>query len=911
VARIDAIEQSCVQLPEDHGIIFPGGYYLQSGDYKVFDGEDTSDLQFERAIRSPNGEDVLYVFHHAEEGSYLLFPYNLIRKEVQNPIHCHGWTLFDDGTMVVFRSVSPEPTRVHPMQIWATPFTSDEYAAQEPTVDSFLGKVGNAELVRGISDTLSVVRLISEQTPSRRIYEGLVGTTTRVQDAYYWLDNAAVGDLLATLKGVRENAELIIDEFEKVVALRSQATRAIEEAEEAKRVLERDLRPENWRTVEPFMKALTALRTQRGHLITLKEMRYVDRSRLDELEGEMVEHFDRVSREAVEFLLRDEALDPITGKLDELLAKIEALVKTSELPPLAEELEATSDGLNVLTEIMGTLEVDDPTKRTAVLEGISEVFGHLNRVRATLSSKKNELLEAEGKAEFAAQFRLFSQSVSNALALCDTPEACDEQLSRLMLQLEELEGRFSEFDVFLAELTEKRDEVYEAFDSKRQTLVDARQRRAKNLWNAAERILQSIQRRSRTFESADQLNAYFASDSMVMKLRQLSEQLLELGDSVKSDEIEAKLKAARQDAMRGLRDRLDLFEDGADVVKLGKHRFNVNTRALELTLVPGDEGMFLHLTGTDFHELVDDEAFMATRPFWQQQLVSESEDVYRGEYLAACMLADAEEGRKGLTLELLQERAREESGLLATVRGYSNDLYDEGYERGLHDADTAAILAGLIELRATAGLLRFAPDPRAWGCLFWANLRDEASRERWRRRGHSLGRLRAAIGSTPAGAVLAKELSQAIGAYLEEERLCCSEGSLALARAYLVEELAADQPRFVTSQEAQALVEAFRAQLTTLGQRSAFEDDQHALEGRVVERLGLARAWLGAFLATLNEDERLRRQPVLLEAAVLLVTEGALERDVSAARLAKDVTGLLGQHKQIDGRTLHASRSAS
>ncbi|MBU1819663.1 MAG: DNA repair ATPase, partial [Gammaproteobacteria bacterium] len=34
VVRIDAIGASCMQLPEDHGIIFPGGYYLQSGEHK-------------------------------------------------------------------------------------------------------------------------------------------------------------------------------------------------------------------------------------------------------------------------------------------------------------------------------------------------------------------------------------------------------------------------------------------------------------------------------------------------------------------------------------------------------------------------------------------------------------------------------------------------------------------------------------------------------------------------------------------------------------------------------------------------------------------------------------------------------------------------------------------------------------
>ena len=35
--RLDAIVQACIQLPEDHGIIFPGGYYLQNGEHKAFD----------------------------------------------------------------------------------------------------------------------------------------------------------------------------------------------------------------------------------------------------------------------------------------------------------------------------------------------------------------------------------------------------------------------------------------------------------------------------------------------------------------------------------------------------------------------------------------------------------------------------------------------------------------------------------------------------------------------------------------------------------------------------------------------------------------------------------------------------------------------------------------------------------
>jgi hypothetical protein len=110
VRRLDAIGQACIQLPEDHGIIFPGGYYLQSGETKTFDN-DIEDLRFDRVIRSPNGEDVLYVFYHEHDGRYLLLPYNLIRKEVQTPLEVNGYTLFDDGKMIILRA-QPEPTRL-------------------------------------------------------------------------------------------------------------------------------------------------------------------------------------------------------------------------------------------------------------------------------------------------------------------------------------------------------------------------------------------------------------------------------------------------------------------------------------------------------------------------------------------------------------------------------------------------------------------------------------------------------------------------------------------------------------------------------------------------------------------------------------------------------------------------------
>ncbi|GEN10490.1 ATPase family associated with various cellular activities (AAA) [Myxococcus fulvus] len=902
VVRIDAIGQACIRLPEDQGIIFPGGYYLQTGDYKVFDGEATGEgMEFKKVIRSPNGEDVLYVFHQREAGRYLLFPYNLVRKEVQNPLVCNGYSLFGDGGLVVFRETSADPTRVHPMQVWQTPFVSDEHAAATPAAPGYLGKVGNAELVRGISDSLTLQRIAKTEKPSRRTYEDLVAAATRALDAYYWLGHAETG-LQEPIETLRRTSELIIDEFEKVLALQKRATEALAEAEKAQAKLLARVRPELLTTAEEFMLVLAELRQQRGHLITLKDIRYMDLGRVDALEKAVVEASDSTSTACVEFLQKGEALQPLAARLDELLAKLEPVQTTVELQPLGEDIEKTAQGLTVLGEVVGGLQVGDPLARARILEGISELFGRLNRVRASLAAKRKELSGREKRAEFGAQFKLLGQAIENALAQADVPEKCDEGLSRLTVQLEELEGRFGEFDEFLGQITQKREELLEAFGARKQTLVDERQRRAQSIFGAAERILQGVQRRSKAFKSDDELNAYFATDAMILKLRQLSEQLMALQDSVRSDEVQSRLKSAKQDALRALRDKQDLFADGDNVIKLGTYRFNVNTQPLDLTLVPRDGALYLQLTGSDYAQKLEDPALLEQKDLWDQHLVSETREVYRAEYLAACILSDAEEGKGGLSLTGLHAAVMGGT-LLEPVRAYAADRFDEGYERGVHDVDAAAVLEKLLALHQGAGLLRFAPAPRALAALYWAFDTEEAARALLHRRARSLARLRQTFSAAGGLHELGMALGEAVGAFLKAQGLSHSPAEARLAGGYLVEELAVERPRFTTSGEALVLRDAFLAQLERQGTRTAFEEDLRGLEKDLASRLDIARAWVQAWLAQRDGGPG-DSGYFVLETAVLLLTERKLDREPAGALTAAEVTGLLGSHPRIQDRKL-------
>ena len=373
VRRIDAIGQSCRQLPEDHGIIFPGGFYLELGDGKVFDG-NVEGLELYRVVKSPNGEDVLYIYHRRDNGLYQLLSYNLIRKEVAPPIAAHGVSLFQDGTLLVFKATSEEPSRVHPVQIWRTPFTSLEHAAQASTDGSYLSKVGNAELVRGISESYSIAKMAQKAELSRSIYEELIRASERSVDAYYWLGSSEAFDLKSAMSEVKKTAELVIDELEKVLAMRKRAADAIIQAQKEREELTRKVRPEDMRVVEDFMSALTTLRAQRGHLVSLREIRYIDLASVEKIEKATIEDQERVSRACVVFLSGDDALVPVSTKLDELDGAIAGVQKTVDARPLSDELDRVGTGLSVLSEVVAGLEVDDPVQRARILENIGDVF---------------------------------------------------------------------------------------------------------------------------------------------------------------------------------------------------------------------------------------------------------------------------------------------------------------------------------------------------------------------------------------------------------------------------------------------------------------------------------------------------------------------------------------------------------
>ena len=97
--------------------------------------------------------------------------------------------------MVIFNE--RRATRIHPMQVWLTPFCFDEYAAAYR--QRLLNKIGNAELVRGISELLSLAAEISPGRCRCSATRCWCRATRRMFEAHHWIADTQAGDFAPLL----------------------------------------------------------------------------------------------------------------------------------------------------------------------------------------------------------------------------------------------------------------------------------------------------------------------------------------------------------------------------------------------------------------------------------------------------------------------------------------------------------------------------------------------------------------------------------------------------------------------------------------------------------------------------------------------------------------------------------------
>ncbi len=891
--RVDGLAEAAILLPENHGLIFPRGSYLNDGTLQELDTRQ-ADMLFERRYPAPNGEDFLFVFYNRADGVYVLLQYNLIEQVLAPPLVCNGFSIFDDGRLLCFR-VEELAQKHHMVQIWRTPFMVDMPVATEQS-DSPLLKIGNREIVRCMAECHELYGLTQKEEIYADLYLDITRKGGDIRDAYFWLEQVEAGAIIKHIDGIRSAAEAAIDEYDKLRAVKADTSQKFNEFRSEVEEFLTTSAAQRPGSIEEFVAALAQVRALRGRAAAVAELPHCDVEAVEQLDAAIRAHGEELAHGCVEFLLRDDALDGYRARIEVLDGETAQARKAADLiEPLA-SLDQLSTDLEMLIDVVVNLDIEDSTQSTRIVESISAQFTDINRVRAGMRSRRSDLARGEGEAEFRAQLNLIQQSLLNYLELADTPVRCDEFTTKLLIQIEELEARFADFDGFLDELGLKRDDVYNAFEQKKVALTEKLNKRALALTRSAERILGGIRERLSRFGKADEIFAWFSTDQMVAKVRDISQSLREeLGDSTRADDLWTRLNTLREDALRNLKDADELFVDGPDRVKFGRQIFSVVNDKPHLSLVVRDDEDYFHVGGTQYFLPVHDEELNALRDVRDQEIAFENNHVYRAEYLAFEIWDGY--GAPGL-LEAVDGRALDEASL-SFVQHHLNKKPSDAYVKGVHDHDAAKILAALLTIESQAGLLAWRDADRALAWCYHVDRGRDESLQSLNEQIEAMRVVRTLYELPYESRYVVDRLEREIARYCDDSDFALDADTHAAAE-YLFNVLTRNQARegvegFVLNARARDMAAAFREAMRVSPKPRAFEESLQGRESAAL-RLRIALIWLNARREGPNSAAN------AVDAALLLSVPEGMESAFTFGELETRVTvdGLHGRHVRVE-----------
>ena len=901
--RVDAAGVASRLLPGGEGIVFPGGFHLTSTGTRVFD-VDVDGLQFEDLVAAPNGEDVLYVFHRRTNGEYLLMPYNLVKRQVAQVITAHGFATFSDGSMVIFRdqATDADPAKIHPIQWWRTPFADTDHVPDAGDDNPWMQRVGNAALVAGLGDVYDVVRLSRDEKPTARSWEGLASATRRAMDQHLWFVDAEADGLQAAATEVLTTSGQLLDEHKLVERKRSSARATLAAAEASVRQVLNGISTAS--TPDQVVGALGQLRRARGEMSVVADTDSIDTSRVEELIGELDAGVAELSERAVDVLSRPGAFSSLESEIAAADAAVADAATSAQLDEIGERLDAIGNDLDAVVDTVSALEGGDPTVRTAIVRSVSDVTGSSNRVKAQLDSKRRNLGAVEAEAAFDAELALVEQTLNGSVSGATTPDECDAVLARLLVTIERLESRYGDDPEASASIAEVRSTAHEVVGERRTALLDERNRRATRIVDAASRLLDTVTRRASEFSDDKEIAAFFATDQLTSRVRELADELESLDDAGRAAEVRGGLRDAAEEARRRIRDKAALVADDGAVV-LGGVRLAQNNQPFEMVLSSrsderGNDTVAATITGTDFAVDVSRE-LEGFGDLLGRSFPSETRNVSRSEYLAWAVLESMTARPGGLT-ELLTATANP-AKMNELCQAEAERRHGDGYQRGVHDQDAARILTAVMPALEAEPLLRFTGTVRGLARLWLSHLDDERV-SGWVAKSKAADTAVQRLGATGPAQRLAEDARYEIEQFVsnssapEAHRAVFGPVQIDRAASYLVDELAVG-PEVIASSTAAALVAELQNDLG----KDGVAELQVALasEPDPVERFVLAQDWVTAYVVA--DESRADRRFDIAEAAAMLATPDLAIRTVNQGG-SISVTGLVADHPRIDNGEL-------
>ncbi|RYD64810.1 MAG: hypothetical protein EOP84_32430 [Verrucomicrobiaceae bacterium] len=310
--------------------------------------------------------------------------------------------------------------------------------------------------------------------------------------------------------------------------------------------------------------------------------------------------------------------------------------------------------------------------------------------------------------------------------------------------------------------------------------------------------------------------------------------------------------------------------------------------------------MTIHLTGTNFFEPITDGPFLATRPVWNLEVVSETPAIYRGEYLAYKVLAS-------LTAEGRLEAAAKwtETERTTAVREFMAPRYSEGYVKGVHDHDAARILEGLVEMHLGLGLLRYPTQARACAAIFWHQFPDTERKSLIAAKLRGFATMKQLFPSPSTQASYIRELHELISEWAKRTALF-EEKWFSDAAEFLYYQLkrsATELPDFAISPEAAEIFRSFEQHLTGHRFTDSFQAARQAVANDTPSTVELLRDWVRGYVSHHGATNRME---YVDEVAWLLLRGEPLGAGVMESSVTRQITGLMGSHPRIQSGGLQS-----
>ncbi|MEC8554423.1 MAG: DNA repair ATPase [Planctomycetota bacterium] len=182
-----------------------------------------------------------------------------------------------------------------------------------------------------------------------------------------------------------------------------------------------------------------------------------------------------------------------------------------------------------------------------------------------------------------------------------------------------------------------------------------------------------------------------------------------------------------------------------------------------------------------------DETMRLSEPL---QTIRESPTVYRAEYLAADLFFSWSPSQKAEFSALAEKEQVEQIQVLMQTR------HDEGYSRGVHDADAANILRELLNQDSHLGFLRYEPDLRGSARYVWTTIVPAAARTRVETKIAGLATVRQILPKTEASKRYVKRIRSLLVRY---GKGILDAATLDNAAEFLFEQLQRNENDFVLS----------------------------------------------------------------------------------------------------------------